>query len=122
VQGDDDDYLARAIAAALLQHQDAKGQLPRHTLHLTDIGGHLRTGAAGDARLAAIFPRNRDQAGAAAANGSAAARRLSSGSGSGGKDTKLKPRLSEFVCQPRCSPYFRVMESQVCGSAIMLFS
>lgn len=114
-EADDQDYLAAAIAGALLNYQDAKGQLPRHTLHLTDVGSHLRTAAASDPRLAAIFPRNRDQSsGAAASSASATARRVSSGSSSGGsgKDAKLKPRLSEFVGTDRCSSYFRVIESQ----------
>jgi hypothetical protein len=110
-QTDDNDYLASSIAMVLLHHVDAKYTLPRHTLHLTDVGSHLRAQAAGDARLAAIFPRNRDNAGGGGGSGG---RRVSSGS-SAGKDAKSKPRLSEFVSQqPR---YFRVADSQVAVTA-----
>ena len=56
-QTDDDEYLASTIAFVLAYKRDAKGQLPRYCLHLTDVGGFLRAAAAKDARMAAIFPK-----------------------------------------------------------------
>ncbi|GBF93306.1 hypothetical protein Rsub_06038 [Raphidocelis subcapitata] len=119
-EGDDGDYLATAIAGALLRNEDSKGQLPRATLHLTDVGSALRAQAAHDPRLAAVFPRNREQPGGGGGGGGSGGggaggggRRSSSGSSGGGREAKGKPRLSEFVATERCAPYFRIIDSAV---------
>ena len=131
--GDDDDRLAAAVAGALLRERDAKGQLPRHTLHLADVGASLRAAAAGDARLAAALgPRSRDHQPPAAVGPAGASSRQAASGGSGGgigsgstgggaaaaaaaaRDAPApRPRLGEFVAGERCARYLALGESAV---------
>jgi hypothetical protein len=60
-------------------------------MHLTEVGGALRTRSDADARLALIFPKGQV----------AKARR---------------PRLSEFLSKEELRPYFRIQESKIRAS------
>ena len=90
----DDEYLAVVIAYILNSKAQgqacaaAKAQMPGYSMHLTDVGGWLRSFSATDTRLADIFPRT----------------------GLGRRGGK-RPRLSEFLLQPRFRPFFRLRDS-----------
>lgn len=85
---DDDEYLAMMVAFVLIFKEDQKCQLPKYSLHLTDVGGYLRAFSTADSRLAEIYPRTAKR----------------------GMVLK-RPRLSEFVLQPKFNPFFTVRDS-----------
>lgn len=85
---DDDEYLAVVIAYIIAVKRDLKCQLPPYSLHLTDVGGWLRTFSVNDLRLADIFPRCQKRA-------------------------SKRPRISEFLLQAKFRPYFRLRDSAV---------
>lgn len=85
---DADEYLAVVIAYIIAVKRDLKCQLPPYSLHLTDVGGWLRTFSVNDARLADIFPRCQKRA-------------------------SKRPRISEFLLQAKFRPYFRLRDSAV---------